>query len=181
MNELPKSASWQVIRLNSKKKKKGTYILDRFLDLVRDGVTGLPCPCRGKPSPEAIDRVCCRFTTSLPFSPTSIEFDEALGGPHVVRVDCLIGLGEPVGRKRSVRAVLLMYAGQYSLSPDLQCLPICIFATICHRFKDLGVISESLVVVVTVFSSAFGSVGRGPALTAHCSQRNATRAGGRSA
>ena len=109
-----------------------------------------------------------RRTTSLPFSPTSIEFDKALDDPHIVRVNCLIGLGEPVRRKRSIRAVLSTCTGQYLLSLDLQCLPIYIFAIICYRFKDLGLISESLVVVVTVFSSAFGSVGQGPALAAHC-------------
>lgn len=71
-----------------------------------------------KLSLEVIDRVCYQFVISLFFSLTSIEFDEALSDSHVVRVDCLIELKESVERKRSVRAVLLMCAEQYSLSSD---------------------------------------------------------------
>ena len=134
MDELPRSASEEVMGPNSKIIKGYTYILDRFLNLVRDRLAGLSCPCRGKSSPDAVDRVCGRFATSLTFSTTGVKFDKALGRPHIVREDGLIRLREPIGKKRSLSAVLLAYMGQCLLSPGLQCIPIKVFAIVCHRF-----------------------------------------------
>ena len=134
MDELPRSASKEVMELNSKIIKGCTYIFDRLLDIVRDRLVSLSCPRRGKSSPDAVDRVCGRFATSLPFSTTGIKFDKALGRPHIVREDGFIRLREPIGKKRSLSVVLLVYMGQCLLSPDLQRVPIEVFAIVCHRF-----------------------------------------------
>lgn len=42
-----------------------------------------------------------------------------------------------------------------------------ILATIRYKLKDLGVVGESLVIIVTVLASVVSSVSRGPTLTTY--------------